>query len=109
MPASVRHQEDTLNDDPFAWRHSASAVIINKYEVYCSESPLKYKTFIDPISILMKIAFDILLIPAMSAECKRIFSSAKHLLSDSQNLLSPETIEGVKCKRNWLLHSYGVE
>jgi hAT family C-terminal dimerisation region len=37
----------------------------------------------DRFSILVKMAFNILSIPAMSAKCKRIFSSAKYLIIDS--------------------------
>jgi hAT family C-terminal dimerisation region len=54
------------------------------------------------------MAFNILLIPAMSAKYKRVFSSAKHLLSDSLNALCPETIKGVECERNWILHGYSL-
>lgn len=42
-------------------------------------------------------------IPAMSAECERIFSSAKILLSDQRARMKPILIEAYECLRHWLL------
>jgi hypothetical protein len=42
-----------------------------------------------------------LAIPMMSAECERIFSSAKHLITDSRNRLNPEIIEANECLKHW--------
>lgn len=116
-PASSKRRENRLNDDLFSWRHNAPTVASDEYEIYCLEPPLEY--VLDPnlinewrrlevrFPILAKLALDILSIPAMSAECERVFSSAKHLLSDSRNSLIPETIEALECQRNWILHEYG--
>jgi hypothetical protein len=117
-PAPARRQEDALDDDLFAWRHSTPVAVNDEYSTYCSEDPLpyapnpnliyKWRCLEGRFPLLAKMAFDILSIPAMSAECERVFSSAKHLLSDSRNALCPETIEGVECERNWILHGYGL-
>jgi hAT family C-terminal dimerisation region len=37
-----------------------------------------------------------------SAECERIFSSAKLLVTSSRNRLRPDIIEASECLRNWL-------
>ena len=50
---------------------------------------------------LSRIAFDMLSVPAMSAECEREFSSAKLLISDPRNRLSEELIEASECLWSW--------
>jgi phage I-like protein len=42
-----------------------------------------------------------LAIPMMSAECERVFSSAKHLITDSRNRLRPDIIEANECLKHW--------
>ena len=37
----------------------------------------------------------------MSAECERVFSSAKHLLTDPQNRLKANIIEANECLKSW--------
>ena len=91
----------------------------DEYTIYCREEPLDYcnnpnvidewKRLQPRFPILAKMAFDILSIPAMSAECERIFSSAQHLIIDRRNHLLPKSIEAVECERNWILHGYGAE
>jgi hypothetical protein len=43
------------------------------------------------------MALDTLSIPSMSAECERILSSTKKLLTDSRNGLQEEIIEATEC------------
>jgi hypothetical protein len=50
---------------------------------------------------LARMAFDILSIPAMSAECERVFSSAKLLLTDRRARMKEDTIEASECLRAW--------
>jgi hAT family C-terminal dimerisation region len=52
---------------------------------------------------LAQMALDMLCIPAMSAECERVFSSAKLLISDRRNRLKPDIIEACECLRAWLI------
>jgi len=47
------------------------------------------------------MAFDILSIPAMSAEIERAFSQAKHLLTDCRNCLSAATVNSCECLKQW--------
>ena len=37
----------------------------------------------------------------MSAECERVFSSAKHLLTNSRNCLKADIIEANECLKSW--------
>src|SRR5579871_5398493 len=50
---------------------------------------------------LARFALDMLAIPAMSAECERVFSSAKHLITDARNRLNPDIIEANECLKHW--------
>lgn len=50
---------------------------------------------------LRQMAFDILSIPAMSAEVERIFSSAKRALTPDRNALTVESLEVYELLRNW--------
>ena len=48
-----------------------------------------------------RMAWDTLAIPAMSAECERVFSSASHLVSSDRNRLNDDTIEAEECLKAW--------
>jgi hypothetical protein len=50
---------------------------------------------------LARFALDMLAIPMMSAECERVFSSAKHLITDARNRLRPDIIEANECLKHW--------
>jgi hypothetical protein len=50
---------------------------------------------------LYLFAFDTLAIPAMSAECERVFSSTKKLLTPERSRLQPDIIEASECLKNW--------
>jgi hypothetical protein len=56
---------------------------------------------------LSRMAYDSLSIPAMSAECERVFSSTKRLIDDDRGRLNAETIEACQCNKYWMEHSYG--
>ena len=46
-------------------------------------------------------AWDTLSIPAMSAECERVFSSCKKLITPERNRLAEDIIEASECLKNW--------
>src|SRR5207248_11676842 len=46
-------------------------------------------------------ALDMLALPATSAECERIFSSAKLLITASRNRLNADIIEANECLKAW--------
>ena len=48
------------------------------------------------------MAIDILLIPVMSADPERLFSSAKISVSDRRNRLGIYTLEALECLKSWL-------
>lgn len=50
---------------------------------------------------LTSFALSILSIPAMEAECERVFSSAKLLIVDNRNSLDQAIIEAIECIRAW--------
>jgi hypothetical protein len=51
---------------------------------------------------LARFALDMVSVPISSAECERIFSSAKLLVTSSRNRLRPDVLEASECLRNWL-------
>jgi hypothetical protein len=57
-----------------------------------------YKTLFPTLHLY---AFDTLVIPAISAECERVFSSAKKLISPERNRLTEEIIEASEFLNNW--------
>ena len=85
----------------------------DEFERYSRNSPtviLDPKTF-NPVTwwnnqketfpSLHLYAFDTLAIPAMSAECERVFSSTKKLLTPERSRLAPDIIEASQCLKNW--------
>lgn len=50
---------------------------------------------------LAKMAYDMHSIPAMSAECERVFSSTKLLISDRRARLGDNIIEASECLKAW--------
>jgi hypothetical protein len=58
---------------------------------------------------LRQQAYDLLSIPAMSAEVERIFSSAKRTISPDRHRLSDETIEQLELLRNWWLRGLATQ
>ena len=46
-----------------------------------------------PYPTLSRFAFDMLAIPAMSAECERVFSSTKLLLTEKRSRMKEDIIE----------------
>jgi hAT family C-terminal dimerisation region len=50
-------------------------------------------------------ALDTLSCPAMSAECERVFSSAKKLITPERNQLGEDIIEACECLKAWWRNS----
>ena len=83
---------------------------IDEYESYCSIKPDPRITNIidwwvsmsDTYPRLSKMALDMLSIPAMSAECERVFSSSKLMVTDRRNRLMEDVIEAGECLRAWI-------
>jgi hypothetical protein len=55
-----------------------------------------------PSVSLRQWAYDVLSIPAMSAEIERVFSSSKRSITADRNRLSVETFESLQCMKHWI-------
>ncbi|CEJ83197.1 hypothetical protein VHEMI03217 [[Torrubiella] hemipterigena] len=51
---------------------------------------------------LSKMALDLLLIPAMSAEVERLFSSCKITITERRNRIGIDAVEAIECLKSWL-------
>lgn len=51
--------------------------------------------------LLSSMAIDIFSIPAMSSEAERVFSGAKHTITDERSSLHMDTIEALECLKSW--------
>ncbi len=60
-------------------------------------SPAQWSRF----PLLSSRTIDIFSIPTMSSEAERVFSGAKHKISDQRLSLHIETIEGLECLKSW--------
>jgi hypothetical protein len=56
--------------------------------------------------LLATIVFDLLTMPGMSAECERVFSSAKRMIPDERYSLKCDIIEADQCVKSWF--KYGI-
>ena len=50
---------------------------------------------------LSQMAFDILSIPGMSADCERVFSGAGALVTNRKKRMQEDIIEAIECLRSW--------
>ena len=48
------------------------------------------------------MAYDLLTVPAMSAEIERVFSESSLTLLDTRQCLTPETLEKLQLLKSWL-------
>ena len=97
-----------LHPPDFYTQHQTTAAR-DEYQEYIKAPPLPCD---DPLQwwgarrkefpILSQMALDLLSIPLMSAECERVFSSAKNLVTDNRNTLKEEVIEASTLLRHWL-------
>lgn len=56
--------------------------------------------------ILSKMALDVLSIPAVSAECERVFSQGKLTMTSQRHRMSATTLELLLCLKNWLRNGF---
>jgi hypothetical protein len=54
--------------------------------------------------LLATIAFDLFVMPGMSAECERVFSSAKRMIPDERYSLKCDIIEADQYVKSWFKH-----
>ena len=53
--------------------------------------------------VLYRMALDLFSIPGMSAECERVFSQTKKMITDERNRLAPKVIEADQLQKHWLM------
>jgi hAT family C-terminal dimerisation region len=82
----------------------------DEFDTYLNGPPLAVPTDFNPIQWwanntsspqMMNMTFDMLSIPAMSAEIERVFSGVKLTISLSRNRLSEDIIKATKCLNRW--------
>jgi hypothetical protein len=88
--------------------YTSQDVAVDDYDSYLTTPPMKIS---NPIAWwreqqatypkLAQMAFDVLSIPAMSAECERVFSQAKLVVNDTRNRMTNDTIDAIQCLKNW--------
>jgi hypothetical protein len=49
------------------------------------------------------LAYNVLSMPGMSAECERVFSQAKRMVTDERFNLRADIIEAEQCLKSWLI------
>jgi hypothetical protein len=90
-------------------RVGAERGLVDEYEEYCAaQADFRVNDILEwwqsqagAYPQLSRMAGDILSVPAMSAECERVFSSAKLLISDRRNKLGADVIEATECLKSW--------
>ena len=93
---------------------SQNAINDDEYSRYCNSEPLVLEEegvtaldyWLKPIQrsrlpLLSKMVIDIHSIPAMAAQPERVFSGAKHTVSDQRNSLKGTNIELLECLKSW--------
>lgn len=81
----------------------------DQYKLYITSDPLAGNP--DPLEYwnshiltqpdLAHFALDMLALPMSSAECERVFSSSKLLITDIRSRLLPDIIEANECLKSW--------
>jgi hypothetical protein len=68
------------------------------------DNPLEWwRQHREEFPVLSKMALDLLSVPLMSAECERVFSAAKNLITDRRNGLKDDIIEACTLLWHWHL------
>ena len=79
----------------------------DEYERYCISPPEPFVVSVREWwknkrdSDLWAMAFDVQSITAMSAECERVFSSGKLMLSQQRNRLREDAVEAAELLKAW--------
>lgn len=88
------------------------AVVKDEYERYLAEGIISIDTstalewWINTVQrtrfpLLSRMAIDILSIPAMSSEIKRLFSVAKNTIDDKRLRLTVSSLKAIECLKSW--------
>jgi hypothetical protein len=58
--------------------------------------------------VLYRMALDLFSMPGMSADCERVFSQTKKMITDERNRLAPEVVEADQLQKHWLMRGLVV-
>ena len=101
--------EMEIEEDIFESFLSTGSAVQDEFETYCQGNPTQLSDeqnlFVwwanSEFPRLAQMAFDLLTIPAMSAETERVFSGTKLTISPSRNRLTDDIIEATECLNKW--------
>ena len=77
-----------------------NTTVTNLYTLSKKRSPNRWhggETTGMNILLISKMAIDLFSVPAMSAECERVFSQAKLVITSQRHHLNAETLEAILC------------
>lgn len=101
-PFEALHRHKQVRAKPKGTSSDLYTAYVSMEPEYNEEDALKYwNARVTSQPDLARFALDMLAIPMMSAECERVFSSAKHLITDARNRLRPDIIEANECLKHW--------
>jgi len=106
QPSSTRDM-DLLDEFMNVASRGSVSSIEDEYERYCISPPEPFVVSVREWwknkrdSDLRAMAFDVQSIPAMSAECERVFSSGKLMLSPQRNRLREDAVEAAELLKAW--------
>lgn len=95
-----RHQKDENRDAFDAFIEGPTTFLTNDSNVFAW-----FNNPANPHLTLRDMAYDVLSIPAMSAEIERIFSAARRLITTDRNAMTDETIEMLVLLKYWWDHN----
>ena len=101
LTSNPRHSKSRASTEYKEWlkfRPNTNEIIRNPLAWWINElnqNPQRFPT-------LGRMAIDIFSAPAMSAECERVFSRAKQVVTVERNRLKASTIEANECQKDWL-------
>ena len=88
--------------------YAADEVPVDEYEAYMVSRPVPFDHPLEwwranqsTYPRLAQMAFDLLSIPAMCAECERVFSQAKLTLVPQRNRMMESTLNALRCLKDW--------
>jgi len=114
-PANLQPPQPLRDPTPFeqflappAYYNREPEALIDEYKEYNRTKPAPapnalhwWRDHAQKWPNMAQMAFDLLSIPAISAECERVFSQTKLLITGQRNRLGDRVIEAVECFKHW--------
>jgi hypothetical protein len=112
-PTPMRPLQDLSPFEQFltpATYYNAADVRVDEYKEYTKLRPQRIDNILywwrdrrQTLPNMAQMAFDLLSIPAMSAECERVFSQTKLLITTQRSRLTDDIVEAVECLKHWYM------